>query len=93
MQKGAEECLKFTGRCRGGDIFRLGGQTRGFFSFQALIDPPSSSLATGGCDVTEPGRPALLPVNEPPGASVHRETDSSVSSTVVLHWEARVLQM
>jgi len=25
-QKGAQECLKFTGRCRGGDIFRLGGQ-------------------------------------------------------------------
>lgn len=58
-QKGAEECLKFREGCR---VWNLSprGQTGGFFSFQALIDSPLSSLATQkdtwknfwwGCDV------------------------------------------
>lgn len=44
-QKGAEECLKFTGGWR---VWNLSprGQTGGFFSFQALIDSPLSSSAT-----------------------------------------------
>lgn len=58
-QKGAEECLKFR---EGWRVWNLSprGQTGGFFSFQALIDSPLSSLATQkdtwknfwwGCDV------------------------------------------
>lgn len=58
-QKGAEECLKFR---EGWRVWNLSprGQTDGFFSFQALIDSPLSSLATQkdtwknfwwGCDV------------------------------------------
>lgn len=58
-QKDAEECLKFR---QGWRVWNLSprGQTDGFFSFQALIDLPLSSLATQkdtwknfwwGCDV------------------------------------------
>lgn len=62
-QKGTEECLKFREDWR---VWNLSprGQTGGFFSFQAFIDSPLSSLATQkdtwknfwwGCDVRKKG--------------------------------------